>query len=143
MKSALQTLAEEYIWLWDTRHGASLARIAKRDGVSIQQIQAGIARALLSEDPESDDARKYRIELPPRLIPLFPIGSYTPASACPHRGPIAHGSHLCCMVCHRSGIDGQFGLQLEPQTDPEREPKRSRPPLQSKLERRRQRLARL
>jgi hypothetical protein len=143
MKSALQTLAEEYIWLWDVRHGASIPRIAEREGVSVELIEAGITRALLSEDPDSSDAVAYRIERPPRLVPLFPVGSFTPTSVCPHCGPITRGSLFCCMMCHRSGIDGHPALQLDPRTEPQLERKPSRPPLQSRLEARRQRCARL
>jgi hypothetical protein len=42
------------------------------------------------------------------LEPLFPTGGvpFTPASECPHAGPIPKGSVFCCMVCHKSGKDG-------------------------------------
>jgi hypothetical protein len=46
----------------------------------------------------------------PRLVPLFPITSYTPKSECPHHGPIRAGSNLRCMICNRSGILTPAGL---------------------------------
>jgi hypothetical protein len=57
-----------------------------------------------------------------RLIPLFPIGAFTPRSACPHHDTIERGSRLCCMVCHGSGMDDHPGLERDPKTDPSPEP---------------------
>jgi hypothetical protein len=57
------------------------------------------------------------------LIPLFPIGHYTPASSCPHAEPIVPGSALCCMICHCSGLDAHPALHRDPLTDPAPEPK--------------------
>ena len=51
-----------------------------------------------------------------RLIPLFPIGTLTPQSACPHHDTIDPGSRLCCMVCHESGMDDHPGLRRDPDT---------------------------
>ena len=59
----------------------------------------------------------------PRLVPLFPIGSFTPGSVCPHHGPIRPGSVFCCMICSRSGMDGHPALKRDPRTDPRPEPK--------------------
>jgi hypothetical protein len=43
-----------------------------------------------------------------RLVPLFPIGPFTPTSHCPHHGPLRKGSEFCCMVCSQSAIgDGR------------------------------------
>lgn len=47
----------------------------------------------------------------PVLEPLFPVGPFTPESACPHRRPIPLGSRLCCMVCDQSGLDGHPHLK--------------------------------
>jgi RNA polymerase sigma factor (sigma-70 family) len=55
---------------------------------------------------------------PPGLLPLFPIVSYTPRSACPHHGPIEPGSLLCCMVCHRSGMDEHPAMRRDLRTEP-------------------------
>ena len=41
----------------------------------------------------------------PQLVPLFPVGNYTPDSQCGHREPIQEGSAFCCMICHMSGQD--------------------------------------
>jgi len=43
-------------------------------------------------------------------MPLFPVASFVPGSACPHHGPIREGSVLCCMVCHQSGLDAHPSL---------------------------------
>lgn len=40
-----------------------------------------------------------------KLQPLFPIGSLTPSSPCPHKGRIRRGSVFYCVVCHESGMD--------------------------------------
>src|SRR5262249_37801896 len=54
--------------------------------------------------------------------PLFPMGSLTPQSLCGHKGPIAQGSIICCMVCHASGYDDHPDLQIEPEEAPTRMP---------------------
>jgi hypothetical protein len=59
----------------------------------------------------------------PQLVPLFPIGPFTPHSTCPHHEPIQQGSPLCCMICHRSGKDAHPVLLRDPRTDPAPEPK--------------------
>lgn len=53
----------------------------------------------------------------PRLVPLFPIGSYTPHSKCAHSGPIERGSVFCCMVCHTSGQDDHPALKYSRAVD--------------------------
>jgi len=125
----LSTAAAEYIWLYDLRHGLSIPEIAIRAGVSIGRVRYGVKRALAQEKPICADAlnkqssRSTRTIHSPRLVPLFPIGPYTPQSACPHRVPIEPGSVLCCMVCHRSGMDEHPAMQRDPRTDPIPEPK--------------------
>ena len=54
---------------------------------------------------------------------LFPIGAFTPRSACPHHGPIRTGSDFCCMVCSQSGVDDHPALMRDPRTDPRPERK--------------------
>jgi hypothetical protein len=140
--------AREYIWLDDVRRGMSSQAIASREGLSRRRIQIGVARArarqksshfmdsrkrdtLQNRDggaqttvgsaSRADDRGESRY--PPRLVPLFPIGPFTPQSTSPHRGPIRPGSVFCCMVCSRSGMDGHPALKRDPHTDPRPEPK--------------------
>jgi hypothetical protein len=62
----------------------------------------------------------------PRLVPLFPIGPFTPQSVCPHRGEIRPGSALCCMVCLRSGMDNHPALKRDPRDEPRPDVKRAK-----------------
>lgn len=125
----LATAAAEYIWLYDLRHGLSVHEIAIREGVSVGRVRYGVKRAQAQEELVSSDALIEPLSpsagtiRQPRLVPLFPIGPYTPQSACPHRVPIETGSALCCMVCHCSGMDEHPAMQRDPKTDPNPEPK--------------------
>jgi RNA polymerase sigma factor (sigma-70 family) len=92
------------------------------------------------DDFETDGRRRPR---PPTLVPLFPIGAYTPSATCAHRRPITPGSVLCCMVCHQSGVDAHPLLQRDPRTDPRPEQKPAPAPKPGAIETRRQRRARL
>jgi hypothetical protein len=134
-----EMMAREYVWLWGLRHGISIRVIAAREGVSIRRIQLGAARARARNSASPD---KCALRLP-QLVPLFPVGSYTPHSTCAHRAPIQRGSPLCCMVCHCSGMDGHPALQRDPHTEPlpERSPQAS--PASRRRETRRQRRRRL
>jgi hypothetical protein len=144
---SLATLAQEYVWLWDVRHGQSVQELADRDQVSPRRIRFGISRARYAEEanpcPDVDGASIR----PPRVVPLFPIVPFDPGVACAHKRDLAKGSFFCCMVCHRSGIDGHPALQRDPLTDPAPEPKA--PPISTKgkkakkKETRRERRARL
>ena len=115
----LEIAAKEYIWLWDRRHGSSIDVIAAREGVSIGRVRFGLARAR-AQEKGTVTTRAVR---PPRLVPLFPIGAYTPQSLCAHRRPIEPGSSLCCMICHRSGMDRHPALRRDPRNEPTPEPK--------------------
>jgi hypothetical protein len=115
----LATVAKEYTWLWDLRHGISIKAIATREGVSIRRVRFGLARA---EIQERGCSSVVAVKLP-RLVPLFPIGPYTPFSSCRHKRPIQSGSLLCCMICHESGLDRHPALQRDPRADPAPEPK--------------------
>jgi hypothetical protein len=139
---SLAVLAQEYIWLWDVRHGISTREIAIREGLNIQRVRIGVARAKALERDSQTDTSAIRA---PRLIPLFPIGAYTPQSTCAHHRPIEHGSLLCCMVCHCSGVDDHPGLLRSPLTDPIPEPKQAAAPSckRPKQETRKQRRQRL
>jgi hypothetical protein len=116
---SLASLAMEYIWLWDVRHGISINEIALREGFTSRRVHYGVARARgLERNSSADDVIRI-----PTLVPLFPLGHFTPLSACRHHGPIEPGSLFCCVVCHCSGIDDHPGLQRDPLTDPTPEPK--------------------
>jgi hypothetical protein len=115
----LSIAAREYVWWWDFRHGMSAEAIARREGVNLRRIRFGVARAQAQQ-------RKYPLDCrtqPPRLVPFFPIGPYTPLASCGHSLPIEAGSALCCMVCHQSGLDDHPAMRRDPQTDPKPEPK--------------------
>jgi hypothetical protein len=132
----LATAAKEYIWLWDHRHGASPEDIAAKAGVSPARVRLGLARAHACDngEPYGDGASSGNSARSPRLIPMFPIVSFTPSSTCAHRRVLRTGSLFCCMVCHRSGIDGHPALKRDRRTDPSPEPKPA-PPLAKKLKR--------
>jgi hypothetical protein len=113
--SSLRQAARDYVWLYDRRQGLKATEIAARDGVGEQTVRDGLRRAR--------DLEAYAAELIGRLascpaadawdglIPLFPIGAFTPQSECPHRGPITPGRPVVCMVCHASGADGGVDRQ--------------------------------
>jgi hypothetical protein len=137
----LEIAAMEYVWLWDRRHGSSIQLIAAREGVSVGRVRFGLARAR-AQERGTVTTRAVR---PPRLVPLFPIGPYTPQSQCAHLRPIEPGSSLCCMVCHKSGMDRHPALRRDPRAEPAAEPK-PRPvpaPAPSRLETRKERRQRL
>jgi hypothetical protein len=102
----LEISARESVWLWDSRHGVNANEIAIRQGVSIRRVRFGLARARCYE------SRSFLrdVRCPPRLVPLFPVGPYTPQSLCGHHRPIERGSVFCCMVCHTSGQDDHPAL---------------------------------
>lgn len=59
----------------------------------------------------------------PPLVPLFPVADFTPHAACPHHGPLPRGTVLCCMVCHKSGVDFRPALKRDTASEPKPEPK--------------------
>ncbi len=136
----------ELSWLEEVRCGKSIKEIARQERLSCRSIQLGVSRAREKANHQisrssntrfsgdlhtrdevasgavrslSGDAR----DRPPRLMPLFPVGSFTPQSVCPHHGPIPRGSVFCCMVCSRSGFDDHPALKRDPRTDPRPESK--------------------
>ena len=112
-KLKLDIPVREHIWLWDSRHGVNTKEIASREGVSIKKVRSSLARARSQESRSCcQDIRR-----PPRLVPLFPIGQYTPQTLCGHQGPIERGSVFCCMVCHTSGQDDHPALQNDSHLD--------------------------
>jgi hypothetical protein len=138
--------AREDLWLGKARQGWKISEIARRVGLGPRRILHGIARA--REREENSRKRESRLQgamqgeeppvivnsggnagddprRPPRLVPLFPIGPFTPRSACPHRGRIRPGSVFCCMVCSQSGMDDHPALRRDPLTDPRSERRRT------------------
>lgn len=127
-------------WLRLHEAGKTTAELAVEAGVSVQLLRRAISRARKAQESRNQAAGDASIALTgeaalddasgtPRtpwwleLVPLFPVGAFTPTSECPHRGPIAEGSLLCCMVCSASGMDGHPSLALEPATDRRPDPK--------------------
>jgi hypothetical protein len=136
---SLRVAAKEYIWLWDNLHGMSAEKIAARTGRSLRRVQLGLERALaqqqkgdFEESQRGAGAYSAGAQQSLRLIPIFPLSSYTPQSTCAHHGPLAAGSLFCCMVCHHSGIDGHPALKRDPRTDPAPERKPAPAPAKKK-----------
>jgi hypothetical protein len=138
--------AREDLWLGKIREGWRISELSRRAGLSARRILHGIARArererasrrresrtkeAMREQRSGSVAGQGRLaedgcSRPPRLVPLFPIGPFTPQSACPHRGPVRPGSILCCMVCCQSGMDDHPALKRNPLTDPRPERRRT------------------
>ncbi len=119
----------ESLWLYETRTGHDIRSIARREGLGERRIQVGVMRAKLREIAKTrgsgtgDQPVRFDARSLPRLVPLFPIGPFTPNSVCGHRHPIRAGSIFCCMVCHASGVDDHPGLNRDPRTEPTPEPK--------------------
>ncbi len=141
---SLSLQARELVWLDEIRRGYSIKEIARREGLGCRRIQHGVCRARqrgnlsrthdsrigdhLHDRNEKITASAGRLSRddpnrPPRLVPLFPIGAFTPGSSCPHHGPIRPGSVFCCMVCSQSGVDDHPALKRDPCTDPRPERK--------------------
>jgi hypothetical protein len=162
--------AREALWLYELTQGASIRQIARRSHLSCRQVQLGVARARKSDQERLQFSRSWESlfrevlqertdsQLPgahagraawddsqqlPRLIPLFPIGPFTPGATCAHHGNIRPGSVFCCMVCSQSGIDGHPALKRDPRTDPQPEPKVAAPAKAGTRETRKQRRRRL
>ncbi len=102
----LHAAAREYCWLYDSRAGVSDREIARREGVTIGRVRFGLSRAAQIDASPSSLAELAERTAARRLVPLFPVGLFTPMSACPHAGPIDPQSRLICMICHnRSATD--------------------------------------
>jgi len=138
----LAVAAKEYVWLYDHRHGVTPEAIAVREGLTVLRVRLGLERAGVRERGQitvsGTDGAALRA---PRLIPFFPIVSFTPQAPCGHRTMLRKGSLFCCMVCHRSGIDGHPALVRDPRTDPAPEPKPAPAPVKVAVETRKQKRA--
>jgi hypothetical protein len=136
--------ARESFWLNEVRRGYSIRLIARNEALAERRIQVGVGRARLREELSRikeleirEILHKQATATPshaqplcaehrrqiPSLLPLFPIGAFTPQSTCGHRGPIRPGSLFCCMVCFQSGMDGHPSLERDPRNEPRPEPK--------------------
>src|SRR4051812_254617 len=114
------------------RQGWTCREIGQEHDIPTATIYGSIARARLAETPAGP-------QVPcPRLVPLWPIDSLTPASPCPHHGPIRRDSVFFCVVCHQSGQDHHPALKRTPGTDPRPEPKPA-PPVEPRRTRRQRR----
>jgi hypothetical protein len=117
MSLSLSVLAREYDWLWDHRHGRSIVDIAADVDRSVEHVRRAIERArdfTARFEPRRRSAVDYKLD----LVPLFPIGPFTPTSRCPHRGAIPPAPFVC-MVCHRSYLDAGPLLRIaEPAPPP-------------------------
>jgi RNA polymerase sigma factor (sigma-70 family) len=124
-------LQEGHLGLIRAAHGYDPTRGVPFGSYAAKWIQGAIAHAI-GADLRRREYPAGRLDRatarPPGLVPLFPVSAFTPQSTCPHRVPIAPGSALCCMVCHRSGIDEHVALQRDPRTDPAPERKPTPPP---------------
>lgn len=108
-----------------------MAEIARKWRRSVRTVERRLKAAREAEaEAEAESREPYR---PPfwvhSIVPLFPIGPFTPESVCAHKGPIQPGSRFYCPVCHQSGFDGHPHLRRDPRTEPKPEPK---PPASAK-----------
>ena len=104
---SLETSIRDYVWLRDSQGKMSEKEPAVRERNRTQWISPALnqTRAVLT-------SRSFQFSWrPPQLIPLFPVGNYTPSSPCAHRSRIERGSFFCCMICHASGQDDHPALQ--------------------------------
>jgi hypothetical protein len=103
----MSSIYYNYSYPWSLGRAGSTDENIVRGGVSAAKTPLNLA-CRFSRQSRSF----YRdVHRPPRLVPLFPAGGYTPHSMCGHHGPIQRGSLFCCMICHRSGHDDHPALQ--------------------------------
>jgi hypothetical protein len=103
----LSTLRREYRWLWNRHRNLREDISVTITPTSLRSVQSSLVRASIQVlRPPLNYSRR-----PPQLVPLFPLGPYTPNSKCPHHGPIESGSVFCCMICHNSGQDDHPALR--------------------------------
>jgi hypothetical protein len=115
----LDKSGQEYVWLRGFHDSASAAEPAVRARNRTQRVPSALARACTVLSNRSFQI----IRRPPQLVPLFPVGTYTPSSRCAHRGPIERGSVFCCMICHTCGQDDHPALQINRSIEPNTEVK--------------------
>jgi hypothetical protein len=113
-KSVLSKSVQKYAWLQDPRYATTATGPAVDERDRTKRVPTVFPRACTVFSNRSFQL----IQRPPQLVPLFPVGNYTPSSRCAHRGPIEHGSAFCCMVCHASGQDDHPALQANWSIEP-------------------------
>jgi hypothetical protein len=113
-RPTLGTVISDYVWLCDLHRSMNAKKRSLRERKREQNIPATLARGRLGLQIA---------HRPARLVPLFPVGSFTPHSKCAHHGPIERGSVFCCMVCHASGQDDHPALQHTYSVEPRSEAK--------------------
>jgi hypothetical protein len=103
----LETSIRDYVWLWDSYDNMSgkVPAVRERNRTQWGSPALNRTRAVLTSR-----CLQFTWRLP-QLVPLFPVGNYTPSSTCAHRGLIQRGSVFCCMICHTSGQDDHPALQ--------------------------------
>jgi hypothetical protein len=124
------------------RMGKTIETIALLCGVGLATVHKGIAAAKNRQrqavQPEPVETAAPRQPAWVReMTPMFPIVSFVPGVACPHKGPIPRGSRFVCAVCHQSGMDAHPALRRDLATEPQPEPKPERTTI--KLSRRQKR----
>jgi hypothetical protein len=91
-------------WAMLLSAGWTAVDVAADAGVDVDLVRSILGTVdLPGPAPSGDAPRELR---GPRVRLMFPAGSLTPSSPCPHRGPIRKGDRVVCMVCHASGLDG-------------------------------------
>lgn len=108
----------------------SAEQIAGEAQLSVEQVVLVLAiPSVLVRQPMIEWAQDHGAERAfgePELWPAFgPLPGFTPDRPCQaiHPTPIPKGSLLCCMACHRSGVDGHRALKRSKATDPKPETK--------------------
>lgn len=103
----MDTSNKHYAWLWDSHLGVNPQEITIRERISTHMATSNLAQRRSEQLIDSCNS----VRRLPRLVPLFPVGNYTPRSLCGHYGQIKRGSIFCCMICHSSGQDDHPALQ--------------------------------
>lgn len=122
-------IARDYEWLRAFEAGATAAEIARKWRVNARTVEKRLAAAR-----EAEANARYEADAEPPwvgwIVPLFPIGAFTPQSTCAHKGEIKRGSYFYCPCegCHKSGMDHRAALRRDPRTDPKPEPRPSAGP---------------
>lgn len=118
------------------RCGQSCLAIARRYNVALQTVYNGLERARLAERPAGTPPRPPGLVLACgsscRALRILRCQDVHPCRACDTAGcvrcnwtgiaPIPKGSHICCAVCHLTGVESHPGLRMHAN---ERPPSRS------------------
>lgn len=135
------------------RAGVGMREIARRYQVSLRTAYNGITRARLAERRSTEPvSRGPRLVLATgsscRAMRLLRCEDVHPCRTCNARGcwrckftgisPIPRGSHVCCGVCHASGLDHLAALSRPPieRPAPRLAPAKAKRPRPTRRERR-------